>query len=242
MYTNRNQCVYIFLLLCYNQIMKNLLDKNIILLKEKVKELFLYETSGHDIEHLENVLNYALQIQKDEGGDMDIIIYSAYLHDIHRLMANKTNGKYVTPKESLPIVYNILLDLKVDNDKIEKILKCIENHEKKGTKKTFDLETQILQDADVLDAIGKRGLERTLKYCKKYQIPLTNFNFELDCKEYIPDINPISTCHYVYRTMIPHAKNLNTKMGQKMANDSIEELYKFIEDQGYKLRRKKEEI
>lgn len=213
--------------------MKSLLDKNIILLKEKVNELFLDETSGHDIEHLENVLNYALQIQKIEGGDKDIIIYSAYLHDIHRLMANKTNGKYVTPKESLPTIYNILLDLKVDNDKIEKILKCIENHEEKDTKNTFDLETQILQDADVLDALGKRGLERTLKYCKTYKIPLTNFNYELDCKEYVPDINPISTCHYVYRTMIPQAKNLNTKTAKNLAKDKIQELYKFIENQGY---------
>jgi len=237
MYTNCNQCVCIFLFVWYNAIMMNLLDKNIKLLKEKVNKLFFDETSGHDIEHLENVLNYALQIQKIEGGDKSIIIYSAYLHDVHRLMANKTNGKYVTPKESLPTIYNILLDLNIEKNKIERILKCIENHEKKGTKKTFDLETQILQDADVLDAIGKRGLERTLKYCKTYQIPLTNFNFELDCKEYIPDINPISTCHYVYRTMIPHAKNLNTKTGEKMAEDNIQELYNFIEEQGYKLTR-----
>lgn len=218
--------------------MKNLFNKDIVLLKDKIKELFLNETSGHDIEHLENVFNYALQIQKVEGGDKDIIVYSAYLHDIHRLMANETNGRYVTPKESLPTIYNILLDLNVEKNKIERILKCIENHEEKGTGKTFDLETQILQDADVLDAIGKRGLKRTLKYCKTYQIPLTNFNFELDCKEYVPDINPISTCHYVYRTMIPQGENLNTKTGEKMAEDNIRELYNFIEDQGYKLRKR----
>ena len=89
--------------------------------------------------------------------------------------------------------------------------------------------------------MGKRGVERTLKYCKAYKIPLTNFNFELDCNEYIPDINPISTCHYIYRTMIPQANDLNTKTGQKMANDNVQVLYKFIEDQGYKLTRKKEE-
>ena len=40
--------------------MKCLLNKDIVLLKEKVKKMFLDETSGHDIEHLENVLNYAL--------------------------------------------------------------------------------------------------------------------------------------------------------------------------------------
>ena len=88
-------------------------NTDVDLLKEKVKELFKNESSGHDIEHLENVLNYALQIQKIEGGDKIIITYSAYLHDIHRLMANNLNGKYVTPKESLPIIYNILMNHKV---------------------------------------------------------------------------------------------------------------------------------
>ena len=218
--------------------MKNMFD--IALLKERVKELFKNESSGHDIEHLENVLNYALQIQKTEGGDEIVIIYSAYLHDIHRLMANNTDGKYVTPKESLPIIYNILLDLKVENNKIERILKCIENHEEKDGKNGFDLETQILQDADVLDAVGKRGLERTLKYCKTYKIPLTNFDFELDCKDYVPNTNPISTCHYVYRTMIPQGNNLNTKTGKIMAKDNIKELYKFMRSQGYNLTNKKE--
>lgn len=215
--------------------MKNTLNENMTLLREKVKGLFKNESSGHDIEHLENVLNNALQIQKVEGGDKEVIIYSAYLHDVHRLMANKTNGKYVTPKESIPIVYNILLNLNIEKNKIERILKCIEHHEEKDKKNEFDLETQILQDADVLDAVGKRGLERTLKYCQTYKIPLTNFNFELDCQEYIPDINPISTCHYIYRTMIPQGNNLNTKTGKQMAKDNIQELYKFIEEQGYEI-------
>jgi len=213
--------------------------KDIELLRQKVRELFKKESSGHDIEHLENVLNYALQIQQVEGGDKFIIIYSSYLHDIHRLMANNSNGKYVTPKESLPTISNILLDLKVENDKLERILKCIENHEEKGRKNEFDLETQILQDADVLDAMGERGLERTLKYCKTYNIPLTNFTYKLDCDEYIPNTNPISTCHYVYRTMIPQAINLNTKAGKDLAKDKIRELYEFLELQGYKSIREK---
>lgn len=73
------------------------------------------------------------------------------------------------------------------------------------------------------------------------KIPLTNFNYELDCKEYIPNINPISTCHYIYRTMIPQGNNLNTKTGKRMSKDNVQELYKFIEGQGYKLINKKEE-
>lgn len=99
-----------------------------------MKELFKDESSGHDIEHLENVLNYALQIQKVEGCDKEIIIYSVYLHDVHRLMTNKTNGKYVTPKENLPIMHTILLHLNVEKDKIERILKCIENYKEKDKK------------------------------------------------------------------------------------------------------------
>jgi hypothetical protein len=35
-----------------------------------------------------------------------------------------------------------------------------------------------------------------------YNIPITNKEYPLDTSEYIPDINPISTCHYIYNTMI----------------------------------------
>jgi len=197
------------------------------LLRKKLKKLFKNENTGHDISHLERVLKNALEIQKNEGGDIYVIAVSALVHDVHRLMSTQLKH-HVSADDSLDYVKQILIDCNVKTDKIEEILEIVKNHDNKN-EKNFSLETLIVQDADVLDAIGKIGLKRTLKYCKTKKIPLTSSK-PLNCKEYIPDINPISTCHYIYRTMIPNAENLYTKTAKQMAQYKVKILKKFVEN------------
>ena len=196
-------------------------------LKQKVNEMFKDECTGHDISHLTRVLDNAIEIQKVEGGDFYVVAVSALIHDIHRLMSTKLK-KYVPPEDSLDEVQKILLESGVDLDKLDAILEVVKNHDNKDSK-NYSLETLIVQDADALDAMGEIGLKRTLKYCKTNNIPLTS-SLPLDCKEYIPDINPISTCHYIYRTMIPNAKNLYTQKAREIAQDKIKILQDFVDE------------
>jgi HD superfamily phosphodiesterase len=91
------------------------------------------------------------------------------------------------------------------------------------------LVTLIIQDADALDAVGEIGLRRTLTYCKTNGIPLSQ-PIPLDTEEYIPDINPISTCHYIWRTMIPNARNLYTKTAKDLVEDKIKILEDFVKE------------
>lgn len=197
-------------------------------LKDKLTQLFKEEKTGHDISHLERVYDLALKIQKIEGGDLYVVSVSALIHDIHRLMSNKLKY-FVTPENSIELAKEILLDCDIDKQKLPEILDVIKNHDNKSNK-NFSLETLIIQDADALDAIGEIGLMRTLTYCKTFNIPLTNKDFPLDTDKYIPDINPISTCHYVYRTMLPNGKNLYTKTAKQLAKDKLEILEKFVKE------------
>ena len=194
-------------------------------LKKELKKLFEIENTGHDYSHLERVFNNALKIQEAEGGDLYVVAVAALVHDIHRLMAVKL-GHYVEPEDSVDYAKEILLECGVDLNKLDQILDIVKNHDNKKDK-NFPLETLIIQDADELDAIGEIGIKRTLKYCKTHNIP-TSANVPLDCEEYIPDLNPISTCHYVYRTMIPNAKKLYTKTAKKLAENKIKILEDFI--------------
>lgn len=203
--------------------------KEIKNVKRIIKKKFKGENSGHDYEHLKRVYKYALKIQKHEGGDKYVIAISALVHDIHRIMSNRKN-KFVFPKESLKEVEEILIMSGVKKDKIKKILEVVEFHDEKGAEKDFNLEIKIIQDADVLDALGKRGLKRTLIYCKNKGIPVVDKTYDLDCKEYIPDINPISTCHYIYRTMIPNGKRVHTDTSRKMINNKIKVLERFVKN------------
>jgi uncharacterized protein len=196
-------------------------------LKSKIRELFKDEKTGHDISHLERVFENAMQIQKNEGGDFYVVGVAALVHDIHRLMSNEA-GKFVFPEESIDTVRELLIESNVDELKLEQILEVVRFHDDK-TNKDQMLETLIIQDADALDAVGEIGLRRTLTYCKTNGIPLSQ-PIPLDTEEYIPDINPISTCHYIWRTMIPNARNLYTKTAKDLVEDKIKILEDFVKD------------
>lgn len=217
--------------MCYNYLVRKLklndLEKIIEDLNKKLVELFKYENTGHDINHLNRVYEYAVEIQKNEGGDLYVIAVSALVHDLHRLMSNQQK-RYVAPEDSLDFAKQILLDCHVDLNKLNAILDVVKNHSNKKNK-NLSLETLIIQDADVLDTIGEIGLKRTLTYCKANGIPITSPK-PLDCAEYIPDINPISTCHYIFRTMIPNASNFYTATAKKMAKNGIKVLEDFVKN------------
>lgn len=195
----------------------------------RAKQLYDNENTGHDFSHIERVLNFARIIQKKEGGDEFVIYISCLFHDVHRIMSNR-EGRFVSAKESIPEVKTVLKEFDLKEDVLNKILYVIEHHDDKFSDDNMMLELKIVQDADILDALGKVGLERTLKYCKNKNIPLTNEKYPLDSSEYIPDINPISTSHYVYRTMIPQSKVLHTNTGKELGKDEVKVLEDFLKN------------
>jgi len=128
------------------------LNQTLKLLEKEVDKLFLKPTSDHDVYHFKRVTQTALKIQKTEGGDKETIIIAAFLHDIHRMMRNPRK-KYLSPKQSLPVVKKILKKVDLPDDKLKSILKVIEVHEEysfsKRGKKRHDLETQIVQEKTI---------------------------------------------------------------------------------------------
>lgn len=210
----------------YNKCMDAKLKERIL---EKAKNIYEGENSGHDISHIKRVLLYSDVMRKYEGGDPDVIFVSAVFHDVHRVMSNKLK-RFVSPEESIDVVRQILEEFHFDDDFLAKVLYVIANHDKKDMRKSeMSQELQIVQDADILDAIGVKGLQRTLKYCKAKHIPVSNTNYSLTTDKYIPNINPISTTHYVARTMIPQASYLHTESGKLLAKNQIVILKDFVQ-------------
>lgn len=193
---------------------------------KKSKELFKDEPTGHDFSHIKRVLKYAKQIQKHEGGDEFVLFVAVMFHDLHRVLSTKE--KYVSAQEAMPYVKEILSQFEIEDSKLKQILFLIQNHDEKENNDNTNKELTILQDSDILDALGKVGLRRTLKYCKNRNIPVYDGN-PLDIKDFLPNIKPYSTTHYVHRTMIPEMKLIKTKTGKQLADKQERILKKFVE-------------
>ena len=191
------------------------------------KQVYKGDKSGHDFGHIKRVLKYSKTIWKHEhiGGDFTTIKISVLFHDVHRIMQNKS-GIYTPPEDSIEEVKKLLQRFNLKPKVLKDVLYIIKNHSNEEIETTMP-ELKIVQDADTLDAMGKRALKRSKKYCIAHGIPITNSAVPLDTPEYIPDVNPISSQHYVYRTMIPQAQMLQTKTAQKLASTKIKALLKF---------------
>lgn len=200
-------------------------------LRPYVLEYFKDDFSGHDIGHLERTLNNALYICEKEDGDKIIVGISAFLHDVHRIMQTKER-RFVEPRDSLPTVKNILSNIDLTEEQVEKICYCIEHHEKynwNGDNVT-DKNTLILQDADNLDAIGAIGIGRVFNYGGSHGIEMYNSDIPLNSSlDYIEaEGDKDSSIHHFYHKLFKLGDNMNTKTARKIANKRIKFMKVFV--------------
>lgn len=210
-----------------------MLEKYIKIIKPYVIELFKNDSSGHDISHLIRTMNIAIHLCDKENGDKLIVGISAFLHNIHRSMQNQT-GKFVSPKDSLPKVREILSNTDLKEDTINKICYCIEHHENYNWNgsNVNDINALILQDADNLDAIGAIGIGRTFSYggannilMYQEEIPLNSNENYFETKGHSP-----STIHHFYEKLFRLADNMNTKTAKEQAIVRTEFMKEFVNE------------
>ena len=103
------------------------------------------------INHAHRVTEYAEQLWQKEGGDYQVVIGAAVLHDIGIHQAEKkygsSSGKY-QEIEGPPVARKILTDLWFTAEKIEIICDIIAHHHSPGKITTIDF--TVVYDADWL--------------------------------------------------------------------------------------------
>lgn len=210
-----------------------MLEEYIEKLKPFVIELFKNDLSGHDIGHLERTMKLALHIQEKEGGDRLIIGIAAFLHDVHRIMQNET-GHFVSPKDSLGTVRNILANVDLSEEQVNKICYCIEYHEEYNWNgnNVDDLNTLILQDADNLEAIGAIGLGRSFSYMAVHNKPMYDASIPFERDGYVENkvIGDPSVIHHFYHKLVKLKDNMNTLTAKKIAENRTEFMENFVNE------------
>lgn len=210
-----------------------MLEEYIKKLRPFVIELFEKDSSGHDISHLERTMNIALHLQEKEGGDRIIIGISAFLHDVHRIIQNET-GSFVSPRDSLSTVKNILSNIDLTQEQIDRICYCIEFHEQYNWNgnNVKDLNALILQDADNLDAIGAIGIGRTFSYGGSHNVVMYNDKILLKEDTDYAESNgdDESTIHHFYHKLFKLGDNMNTNTAKRLAKERTEFMKKFVDE------------
>lgn len=210
-----------------------MLEEYIEIIKPYIIDLFKDDSSGHDISHLIRTMNIAINICDRENGDKLIVGISSFMHDIHRIMQNQT-GKFISPKESLSKVRDILSNTDLEEDIINKICYCIEHHENYNWNgnNVSDINALIVQDADNLDAIGAIGIGRTFCYSGVHNVSMYDesipFNNNRDYSE--DNVGDPSTIHHFYHKLFHLVNYMNTETAKEQAIVRTEFMKKFVNE------------
>ncbi|NVZ99372.1 HD domain-containing protein [Pseudomonas gingeri] len=114
---------------------------------------------SHDLSHIHRVWKNACAIQREEGGDLDILIAATLLHDcvaVEKDSPLRSRASRLSAEKASAL----LVQLGWPEQKIFATAHAIEAHSFSAAIIPTTLEARILQDADRLDALGMVGVAR----------------------------------------------------------------------------------
>jgi uncharacterized protein len=168
-----------------------------------------------------------MYIGKKENANLEILKYAAVLHDIGRSDQDKSNGKLCHAERGAKIAKKMLEKYKVDNDKIEKIVHCIESHRFRGKKIPRSIEAKVLFDADKLDSIGAVGIGRAFLFAGEIGAKLHNKGIDIE------KTKPYTKEDTAYREFNVKLKNVQNRMlteeGKKIAEKRNEFMVSYFD-------------
>lgn len=124
-----------------------------------VKSKYIVDDPSHDWLHINRVLSLAKSIALELDANMKILEPAVILHDIVSVPKNNSNRNQAS-RLAAQKAKTLLEGLDFSNDEIEKISTIILEHSYSANLQATSLESQILQDADKLDAMGAIGVLR----------------------------------------------------------------------------------
>lgn len=99
-------------------------------------------------EHTMRVYRWAIKLQAQIGGDLEIIALAALLHDVG-WEEGREHGEV-----GAEIAVEYLDSIGLDSEKISRIGEIIRIHDDKDTEAELSLECKVVMDADLLDEVG----------------------------------------------------------------------------------------
>jgi len=119
---------------------------------------------SHNWDHTLRVRRLCERIGEAEGADMNVLLVSAYLHDIARSHQDDSRGAVCHAEKGAQLAAPFVNTLPLTADQKDNILHCIRSHRFRGNFNPRTPEARALFDADKLDAIGAIGVARAFLF------------------------------------------------------------------------------
>mgnify|MGYP003365038485 CR=1 FL=1 len=191
-----------------------------------MRDTLASDQSGHDSSHIDRVLALAKKILINEPqADEFIVLAAATLHDTY------DDKLFKDPAAAKNKLAEFLQSISVDSQSMFEIIDNMSwSAQVFGHHKTLDINGQIVQDADRLEAIGAIAIIRTFKYGFAHdQIDYDPAIKPRDLKsksEYRNERQPI--LNHFYEKLFKIKDSLNTETAKKLAVKRDKFMHDFV--------------
>jgi uncharacterized protein len=194
----------------------------------EIAKTTLAADSAHDFSHCLRVLANAKKIAALEGGDIEVLTASAFLHDIANLPKNHPES-HLSSERSAERSEKILRELGFSEEKIVKAKDAILCHSYSRGLTPQTLEGRIFQDADRLDGIGAIGIARTFTVGGATARPLYSENDPFLKGNRTPNDKENTLDHFFIK-LFKIDEKMQTEAGRKLAQERTERMKRFLKE------------
>ena len=183
---------------------------------------------SHDFDHTERVYNSAVRLAEVEGADLEIVRLAALLHDIARKEEDDSSGAINHALKGAELAREILLELEVGEEKIDRICDCIAKHRFRDNNEPETLEERVIFDADKLDSIGAVGLGRAYLFAGEAGARMHDKDVDIEhTAEYTKD----DTAYREFLVKLSKVKDrMTTAEGRRLAEHRHEFMIDFFNE------------
>ncbi len=188
--------------------------RNFEQLAQRVKALQTGEATGHDWFHTQRVLAVSREIAKLENCNMEIVEAAALLHDV----ADHKFG--YTPESRGLLLCQLMTEAAFPAELQEAVIEVVESisfSEGVPCRDSLRKESDVVKDADRLDALGAIGIARTFAYGGKMGRPIYDPN------------DPTNSLQHFDDKLLRLAENMRTETGKALAAERHKFLLQFKE-------------
>lgn len=194
-----------------------------------VRKKMYSDPSGSDWYHIERVITTARRIQKEEGGDLELIEMAILLHSFRSYKEHNFNEQ-----KGLLALTGIMDILEISEETQALLHKIIVESQYTGeeTRTPRSLEGKIVQDADWLDALGAVGIARTFAagghINRMLHDPYKRPRKYLSKADYLYKKTEGTSLNYFYEKLLKLPKLMNTKTARSIAKERERFIKVFI--------------
>lgn len=193
--------------------------------EKKISTVASAEDPAHDQLHFKRVVSLAKQFCKQEGGQAEIVIPAAWLHDLVIVPKNSLLRNQAS-RLSAEKAIEFLTSIEYPTQYFDGIAHAIEGHSFSANIEVRTIEAKIVQDADRLDGLGAIGIARCFATAGLLKRPFYSPDDPF-CEVRSPDDSQFTIDHF-FKKLFKTAETLKTKAGLEEGRRRVDAMKTYL--------------